>query len=338
MAIHVVSASVPVALDPRLALRRTLAVNRPLALVGVGALLVLLGTLAGLAFDPRVITGAPAWLKPAKFALSIGLYSLTLLWLLGYIEGHRRLVRLIGNVIAVSFVVELTIIIMQVVRGTTSHFNVTSPLNDALYATMGVFIVAVWSMSLLAALLLLRQRLPDPAFAWALRLGLLLALIGAAEGVLMTRPSATQQAALAAGRHVTAIGAHSVGVADGGPGLPITGWSTVGGELRVAHFAGLHALQLMPLIGWFIARRKRLGCRQRVTLVWTAGLGYLGLILLLTWQALRGQALVAPDAATLVAAAGLATVVTVASAAILLHARLAPSHSRPDHQFGRRGV
>ncbi len=78
----------------------------------------------------------------------------------------------------------------------------------------------------------------------------------------------------------------------------------MGGDLRVPHFFGLHALQVLPLIGGLLAldwTRRRLSERQRLALVWTAGLGYLGLVLLLTWQALRGQSIVAPDALTLAA-------------------------------------
>ena len=44
-------------------------------------LIVLAGAIIGLAVDPRVITGAPAWLKPAKFAASIAIYTVTLAWL-----------------------------------------------------------------------------------------------------------------------------------------------------------------------------------------------------------------------------------------------------------------
>ena len=50
------------------------------ALTAAGLLMIgLLGvSVIGLLVDPRVITGAPAWLKPAKFAISTAIYMLTL--------------------------------------------------------------------------------------------------------------------------------------------------------------------------------------------------------------------------------------------------------------------
>ena len=53
-------------------------------------------------------------------------------------------------------------------------------------------------------------------------------------------------------------GQHAVGVPDGGPGLPFANWSTEAGDLRVAHFIGLHGLQLIPLFGWWLSRRESL--------------------------------------------------------------------------------
>lgn len=86
----------------------------------------------------------------------------------------------------------------------------------------------------------------------------------------------------------------------GGPGVPVTGWSTVGGDLRAPHFFGLHALQALPLVGFLITRFGPgwLRANHRLALVWTAGLAYLGFVLLLTWQALRGQSVVSPDTVT----------------------------------------
>ncbi|HEY8600538.1 MAG TPA: TetR/AcrR family transcriptional regulator, partial [Thermomicrobiales bacterium] len=85
------------------------------------------------------------------------------------------------------------------------------------------------------------------------------------------------------------------------------GWSTVGGDLRAAHFIGLHAMQLLPLLGWALSRHRFswLADGARLALVRIAGAAYLGLILLLTWQALRGQSIVAPDGLTLMVAGAL---------------------------------
>jgi hypothetical protein len=100
------------------------------------------------------------------------------------------------------------------------------------------------------------------------------------------------------------------------------GWSTEGGDLRVAHFIGLHGLQILPLAGYLINRAShRLGSKHRLALVWLAGLGYFGLILLTFWQAMRGQSIVAPDLLTLAAFASLVIVTGGLSAIVLLHAR-----------------
>jgi hypothetical protein len=135
-------------------------------------LLVLVVALAGLLLDPRVITGAPAWLKPMKFAISISIYCFTLLWMLTFVRGRPRLVGLISWVTAVALLVEMVLIAGAVAFGTTSHYNVSTPLHNAVWFTMAIAIMLVWTMNLLTAVLLLFQRMPDPAFAWALRLGL----------------------------------------------------------------------------------------------------------------------------------------------------------------------
>lgn len=127
-------------------------------------------------------------------------------------------------------------------------------------------------------------------------------------GFLMTRPTPGQVAQLQSGNRPAIIGAHSVGVEDGGAGLPFLGWSTQGGDLRVPHFFGLHALQVIPLAGLALKRlfRDRLNENRRVALLWTVSMGYLGWVLLVTWQALRGQSIVHPDPLTLIGFGALA--------------------------------
>lgn len=304
--------------DPRGLMRRAWALNPPLAFVGAAMGVTVAVALVGLVADPRVITGAPAWLKPMKFAVSIAVYCFTVLWLLTFVRGRPRLVRAIGWVTAVGLAVEMALIVAQVVRGTTSHFNVGTAFDAAIWSAMGAIVVSVWVAGMLLAVLLVRQRLADPALAWSLRLGLVVAVVGMAVAFLMTSPTPEQLAA-AGGPRVA--GAHSVGVADGGPGLPVTGWSTVAGDLRVAHFVGLHGLQVLPAVGYLLTvlPARRLGGRHRVALVWTVGLAYLGLVLLLAWQALRGQSVIAPDAITLAALAALGGGAVAVALAVLGH-------------------
>ncbi|MBK8049631.1 MAG: hypothetical protein IPK16_22490 [Anaerolineales bacterium] len=257
--------------------------------------------------DPVAITGVNGWVKPLKFSLSIAVYTATFLWLLTLVQGRRRWVKLAANITAAGLMIEIVLITMQVARGTSSHFNVSTPFDAAVFSIMGAMISLVAVMNLLLAIWLLFQRMPDPVIAWGLRLGVLLSLTGIAVGVYMTSaPTPAQLAALQTGAALTNVGAHSVGVPDGGPGLPFLGWSTVGGDLRIGHFVGLHAMQLLPLVAFVLSRpgaRRRFTQTQRLALVWTTGASYLGLTLLVTWQALRGQPLIAPDTTTLLAAA-----------------------------------
>jgi hypothetical protein len=138
----------------------------------------------------------------------------------------------------------------------------------------------------------------------------------------MTRPTDAQVATARAGKRLTSAGAHTVGAPDGGPGLPGTGWSTTHGDLRVAHFAGLHAVQIIPMIA-LLLRGVRPIARKRSVIV--AGVSYASLFAILLWQALRGQTLIAPDGLTIAALAAWLIATTIA----ILVARSSTSHSTP---------
>jgi hypothetical protein len=270
--------------------------SAPLSAVAGLMLPVLLACLLGLWLDPRSIAGAPAWLKPAKFAGSIALYSLTLAWVFQYLPDHPRLQRRVGWLSAVVFLIEISIIIVQAARGQRSHFNTGTLIDGALFTIMGVSIVLQTLGSVAVAVALWGQKLADPALGWSLRLGLAIAILAASIGGLMTRPTPQQVVGMRVGPP-SVVGAHTVGAPDGGPGLPATGWSREHGDLRVPHFFGLHALQALPLLALGV-RRRRWSDSQRTRLVVAAGGSYGGLVVLLLWQALRGQALLAPDGIT----------------------------------------
>ncbi|MFE6505951.1 hypothetical protein [Kitasatospora sp. NPDC057738] len=302
--------------------RRAWAVNRPLAVTAGLMALMLVIALVGLVADPRSVTGQPAWAKPARFALSIAVYSLTLLWLLTFVRGHDRPVRVVSWTTAVSLTVEMALIAAAAASGTTSHFNFGTATATAVWMTMAAFIVATWAMALATVVLLLRQRVRPPVFAWGLRLGMTVSALGMAVAFLMTLPTSRQRAAAAQGHGLPVVGAHTVGLADGGPGLPVTDWSTLGGDLRIPHFVGLHALQVLPLIGFLLTTRPRgVSARHRVALMWIAALAYLGLVLLLLRQALRARPLTAPDTAAVAALLALAAATGTAVLAVRRHGR-----------------
>jgi hypothetical protein len=229
--------------------------------------------------DHRVLLGQPLWFKPLKFSISFALYALAMAWMLGQLS--ERIPRKAGWVLVVTGAIEMVVIVGQATRGVRSHFNDDDALGAILFGFMGATIVVFWLATLAVALRFLREPGRDRASTLAIRLGLLVSLIGMSVGFVM---SATQS--------------HAVGLPDGGPGLPFVGWSTDAGDLRPAHFIGLHALQILPLVAVLLARRG-LPERSRVRLVAAVAAGYLALVLLLTWQALRAQPLLAPDGLTL---------------------------------------
>jgi hypothetical protein len=325
-------------LPRRRRLARLWTVNPALVLTAIGLGAVLLTAGVGLVVDHRVISNAPGWLKPAKFAASFAIYAATLVWLLTFITGHRRLVRLLSWISALALLVEMALIAAAAALGTTSHFNVSTPLHGALWSTMATAISLIWLAGLVVAGLLLRQKLPDPTFAWSLRLGLLIALVGMAQAFLMTLPTTAQLTAAKSSGTFPVSGAHTVGIPDGGPGLPLLGWSTTAGDLRVGHFIGLHALQVLPLLGLALSHKESrwLSTRDRIALMVIIATTYLAVVALTTWQALRGQPLLKPDTLTWSALAALLLAALLAATTIVLRARTRASIPKVD-QCGRGG-
>ena len=256
---------------------------------------VLIGAAVGLAVDPRIITGAPAWLKPAKFAVSITIYTVTLAWIFTLLPEWVRTRRIIGWMTAITMLIEIAIIGGQAWRGTTSHFNVGPVFDGVLFTIMGLAIFVQTISTVAVAVALWRHRFEDRAMGWALRFGMVITIVGALTGGLMTRPTTAQLEAARAGERMTIAGAHTVGAPDGGPGLTGTGWSTDHGDLRVPHFVGLHALQALPLVA-LVLGRLRITQKARQRLVLAAAASYTGLYVILLTQALRGIPLIARHA------------------------------------------
>jgi hypothetical protein len=232
------------------------------------ALLVL--ALALLPFDERSVTGLPVWVKPVKFAVSVVFYVWTLAWLLADLPARaQRAVRLISWGVALCMMIEQVAIFVQAARGTTSHFNNASAFDGIMFGLMGLFIMLNTVLTGWAVYLVWRHRPYGPAgYVWGVRLGLLLFLVGSVLGGIMIR-----------------LGQHTVGAADGGPGLPGLGWSTRAGDLSIAHFLGLHALQVVPLLGWWLSKQLP---RRAVLFTWLGAALYAVLVGGLFALALQG--------------------------------------------------
>ncbi|MFF8846081.1 hypothetical protein ACF08N_25755 [Streptomyces sp. NPDC015127] len=295
--------------------------HRPLLAFAASMAVVAVVSAVGLAVDDRVVAGAPAWFKPFKFSVSFVAYALSLAWMLSLLPRFRRAGWWGGTLVAVTSAIEMILITGQAARGRRSHFNNETPFDEAVFGAMAVTVVVLWAATLLIAALLFRARLADRASAWAMRCGAVLALTGAALGFVMAQPTPEQRIRAEQGT-ADVVGAHGVGVTDGGPSMPLTGWETTGGDLRVPHFVGLHALQGLPFVLFLLVvlapRFTRLADeRVRLRLVLVASATYAGVFALVTWQALRGQALIHPDGATLGAAAAILAAAVVGTWAAL---------------------
>ncbi|WNG30452.1 hypothetical protein F0U62_45415 [Cystobacter fuscus] len=264
-----------------------------------------------LAVDERQLVGEPLWLKPFKFYVSLTIFEATLLYFFSFLPERRRFLRRVGVVIAACGYLEMVAITLQAARGVRSHFNTATPFDQAVFSSMGIAITVMWVTVLVFALVLLRSKLEDRVLASTLRMGLLVTLVGMGLGFFMTTPHGEQLETLASGERPLEVGAHTFGGRDGGPGLPLVGWSRTAGDMRPAHFVGMHALQVLPLLALGLARRKQRSESRELAWVRAAGVGYLGLTLVLGLQALRGQSIVSWDAT------GLASLGAVVGASLL---------------------
>jgi hypothetical protein len=288
----------------------------------------------GLFVDDRLLLGESVWLKPLKFGFAMGVYTLTLAWLLGKLTKGRRLGWWLGTVFAVAGVLDVGAVAYAAANGTFSHFNQnTDPVARTVQTVFSFGIFPLLLTSLIIAILLLFQRVGDRTLTRALRAGLGLAVASMVVALwLSTSSGATPRTVTDANGHqVPMIGAHGIGDPDGN-GMPVTHWSTTGGDLRVPHFIGMHAIQVLLLIvGILSILATRVAWlrddRVRARIVGTAALGYAGVFAVLSWQAKRGQSVAHPDQVTLVALAGVAVLTLVSATAVVIAARRQPARS-----------
>ena len=247
-----------------------------LAMYGMATLALSLLAVMLQSIDPRVLeSGVNVWVKPAKFFSSVGIFALTAAWFFGYVRPERRNSRLMRSIVAVliaSGTFELAWISWQAAHGLESHFNNDTPLYSIMYSLMGLGAVLLVGTTLPLAWEIARrpaQHLRGDYVA-AVVIGLLLTfLLG---GIL--------------GGYMSAQAGHSVGV-EGGRAF-LFGWNRSGGDLRVAHFLGIHAEQAIPLMAALAAS---LGSRARWRVVILGSAAYAALTMAVFAEAVAGRPL-----------------------------------------------
>lgn len=315
-------------------LRRAVDWHRPMMVFAGFMALMAVVSAAGLVVDGRELAGEPIWGKPLKFALSIGMYCVTWAWMQSMLPRGRKVAWWVSTVVTALLAAEYVLLTTQVIRGKRSHFNMATPLDQTLGRIMGLSAAAILLGTTVLTIVFWFIKVKDPAVKWAIRAGGLISIVGMLFGPLMGAATPQQLAAKANGTWDGIAGGHSVGVPEGGPSIPLLGWSTQGGDLRIPHLVGLHALQALPLLVLVLVALSTKYALLRVPVIRTrlvliGAFGYLGLTVLVAWQAFRGQSLIRPDGATL-AAFGLLVVVVAAAAAAALWGKPRSTTEVPD--------
>lgn len=240
--------------------------NETLLYFGALCWLLAIGFLVLARLHPVQVAGANAWLKPFKFAASTALYAWAMAWYLGYLPQFNPTWFNWGIIVLLGF--EIVYIAIQAGRGQLSHYNMSSPFYGAMYSMMALAATLATLLTAYVGLLFFTGNVvPLPAhYLWSIRAGIFIFVVFSFEGFVM-------------GGRLT----HTIGGPDGGPGLPLVGWSTRFGDPRVAHFIGMHALQVLPIATFYLLRNTVLSLM--VT-------GLYGLLAAFTlWQALQGRPL-----------------------------------------------
>ena len=213
--------------------------------------------------DQRLILGINPWIKPMKFLISVTIFLWTVAWFMPETRGSGAsgLSRSVRWIIGPAMIIEIACIILQSARGVTSHYNHATVFDDLIFSVMGMTIL-VNTIAMTIFLWSIRRDTPPQraGYIWGIRAGVAIFLLASLEGVVLVTN-----------------GAHTVGAPDGGPGLPFVNWSTTAGDLRIAHFFGMHALQALPLLG-FLLDRSRMPARNVVfaaSFLWLVVMGAL---------------------------------------------------------------
>ncbi len=243
-------------------------------LAKLGLFFLILAVFLGLyaTVNTETILGINSMIKPLKFALSTWIYAWTMAYLLFYVNNQIR-VKWYSILATFVMLYENAVITIQALRGKLSHFNQTELLGGILYAIMGVLIVWLTTATLIISLIFIFQKtnIISKPFALSIKIGLLLFVIFSFMGGYMS-----------------VINSHNVGGKIGEAGLTFLNWSTLFGDLRVAHFFGIHSLQVIPILGFFVSTNIKNESKASL-MIWLGSIIYLGFVCFTLMQAINGM-------------------------------------------------
>lgn len=219
------------------------------------------------------------WIKPIKFSISFATYVWTasLFFLLLRIPIWQ--VTLARRATAISVTVEMLLLGVQAWQNTHAY---PSQSLSAVVISQTVTAMVLVNTAMMVWILVLccgrraRANLADQTLVSAIRNSIVIFLIGNAVGGYML-----------------ARGSHTVGASDGGQGLPFLNWSMVAGDLRIAHFIAVHAIQIVPLFAYLLLQMApRPGLKRRRLAVSAMSAGVLLVVLATFFQAALGHPLI----------------------------------------------
>lgn len=217
-------------------------------------------------FTTTQVYNVNAWYKPFKFAASTVLYAWAMAWFIGYLPDFDA--KIFNWIIIITLGFEIIYIAWQAGRGELSHFNVSTSFYSLMYSMMALAATIATLATAFIGVLFFKNDFPDLPlyYVWSIRLGLFIFVIFAFEGFVM-------------GSRMS----HTIGGPDGGEAIPILNWSKKFGDPRIAHFIGMHALQVLPILSYYLLRNTQLT-------IFVSFL-YLALAVFTLVQALKGKSL-----------------------------------------------
>ncbi|GAA4278701.1 hypothetical protein [Aquimarina mytili] len=232
--------------------------------------------IVGLFIDDRTLVGVNVWIKPLKFSISGAIYILTVGYLITLYPYSKKKKNILNAIVSWTLFIEIGIIVLQASRGVKSHYNSSSLFDGLLFAAMGILIAINVIIMILFIFDTIRLKLnTNKSIQWAILLGWIIIVVGSWVG----------------GQMINQL-SHNVGTPDGGNGLPLVNWSTVGGDLRIAHFFGLHGIQIIPLFALMLSNTWKTTSRNQIIAVTIFGVAYASWIGFTFYQAKQGIPLI----------------------------------------------